>query len=559
MVTPPKNQGSCGSCWCFAAVGEMESRILFEGGSVYDLSEENVLSCNIYGAGCGGGNDDIVVNYFTKYGTSLESCAPYDATDGTPCADCPFLQRLCGWEIIGTNLDSENPTVIDIVKQALLDYGPLWVTMDASGPGFSSYTGGVYEWWTPSAVNHAVLLVGWDDALTHSHGSGAWIVKNSWGTGWGDNGYFYIAYGAAMMCDNVSAFSGTQEYSSTKMLYYYDHYGWQGSFYQNPNDTWGAVRFTAEKDGELERVEFWAVDDGLNYEIYIYDTVTGSGPYTFSGLLTSETGTVTKAGYYSIELTTTPYIVAGNDFIVAIRFNTPGFQYPVPIDTSGPTAGKSYSSVNGTSWLNLSEEGNNWDIGIRAVIQQYIPTFAGYPGLFDTNAYFVAGDTAYCTDVLGTGKVAYGLGAGGVTENPEGRTDQILTTPEHDTGNLIIVGGPAVNPVADEFDGYFDITYNFNPGVSFEILCEGLTIFLDIANDYPSEDICIVYMGVQNARNSLIIWGYGWYGTYAGSMVVGDAQTWQTYADVHVLLIRWNDANADGLVQMAEITVEAHA
>ncbi len=559
MVTPPKNQSSCGSCWCFAAVGEMESRILVDGGPEYDLSEENVLSCNIYGAGCGGGDDIIVVNYYTKEGTSLEACAPYDATDGTPCADCPYTRKLCGWEIIGTNLDSENPTVVETVKQALMDYGPLWVTMDASGPGFSSYTGGVYEWWNPSAVNHAVLLIGWDDALTHSHGSGAWIVKNSWGTGWGDNGYFYIAYGSAMICDYVSAYSLSEEYSNTKTLYYYDDYGWWGSFYQNPNDTWGAVRYTPAEDGVLERVEFWAVDDVLNYEIYVYDTRLGSGPYTFDGLLTSHSGSVTKAGYYSIELTTQPFIAAGNDFIVAVRFNTPNFQYPVPIDTHAPIGGESYSSANGSSWLNLSQEGNNWDIGIRAVIQQDIPTFAEYPGLFDTNSYFVVGDTAYCTDVLGTGKIAYGLGAGGVTENPEGRTDLILTTAEHDTGNLIIVGGPAVNPVATEFDSYLGITYDYNPGVSFEIFCEGYSIFLDIANNYPDEDICIVYLGSQNSRNSMVVWGFGWYGTYAGSILAGNAQTWQTYASAHLLLVRWIDANSDELVQEAEITVEAYA
>ncbi|MBU7023257.1 MAG: hypothetical protein HXS40_03740, partial [Theionarchaea archaeon] len=90
-VTPPKNQGACGSCWAFSGVGALESRILVEGGAEYDLSEENVLSCNIENAGCTGGDELIVANYLTKFGASLESCAPYDAADGTLCKSCEYV------------------------------------------------------------------------------------------------------------------------------------------------------------------------------------------------------------------------------------------------------------------------------------------------------------------------------------------------------------------------------------------------------------------------------------------------------------------------------------
>lgn len=555
MVTPPKNQRNCGSCWAFAGTGMMESRVLIEGGPEYDLSEENVLSCNIYNAGCGGGDDFIVANYLTKYGGSLESCAPYDGTDGTPCADCAFMRRLCGWSIIGTNLDSEDPAQILIVKDALLRYGPLFVTMNASAPGFSLYSGGVFEYWGGGNTNHAILLVGWDDSLTHSHGSGAWIAKNSWGTGWGEGGYFKIAYGSASFCDYVSAFTCTAGYDYRETLYYYDERGWQGSFYSNEYDTWGAVRVTPGTTGVLERVEFWAVDDVLNYEIRVYDTVSGSSPYTFSGLLSSQSGSVSKAGYYSIELSTKPSITAGNDFIVAVRFNTPNFQFPVPIDNSPPISGQSYYSSNGSNWYNLTEQGNNWDIGIRAVVQQPVSTFTDYPGVFSTYSFFVVGNNAYCTDVLGTGKIAYGLSAGGVTENPEGRTHTILTQLEHDTGHLIPVGGPAINPIAIEFDDIFGITFEYVTGVSFEIFCEGESIYLDLTQ-YPTEDICIVYLGDHDSRNIMLVWGYGWQGSYAGSAFMGEPVNWQAYPDAHMLMLRWVDSNADGLVQMGEITIE---
>jgi hypothetical protein len=82
----------------------------------------------------------------------------------------------------------------------------------------------------------------------------------------------------------------------------------------------------------------------------------------------------------------------------------------------------------------------------------------------------VVSDSAYCTDVLGTAKISYGLALGGASQNPEERTDFILTSTEHDTGNLISVGGSAVNPVADEFDNHFGITR-----VNWKcLLCQGI-------------------------------------------------------------------------------------
>jgi hypothetical protein len=175
--------------------------------------------------------------------------------------------------------------------------------------------------------------------------------------------------------------------------------------------------------------------------------------------------------------------------------------------------------------------------------------------LFYYNTYFAAGNTAYCTDVLGSAKIAFGLAKGGVYENPEGRTDTIIQQTEHDTGNLILVGGPAVSPLADEFDQYFGITYDYTPGVSFSISCEGCSITLNLGV-YPYQDVCIVYIGQQNGRNIMVVWGYGWEGTYAGSAFIGNTTNWYTYPHAHLLLLRWYDLNGDGLVQPGEYFVE---
>jgi hypothetical protein len=179
------------------------------------------------------------------------------------------------------------------------------------------------------------------------------------------------------------------------------------------------------------------------------------------------------------------------------------------------------------------------------------------PQLFNTNSYLVVGDEAYCTDVLGTAKISYGLALGGALQNPEGRTHTILTSTEHTSGNLIIVGGPAINPVAVEFDSVFGVTYNYNPGVNFEIFYGGKSIYLDLTQ-YPNEDICIIYLGEDTSQNIMLVWGYGWRGTYAGSAFMGDPSNWQKYEGATMLMLRWTDSNADGLVQMSETTVESY-
>jgi hypothetical protein len=177
--------------------------------------------------------------------------------------------------------------------------------------------------------------------------------------------------------------------------------------------------------------------------------------------------------------------------------------------------------------------------------------------LFDKNAYLVVGEKAFCTDVLGAAKLSYALAFGGAAENPEGRTDALLTPTENTSGNLIIVGGPAVNPVAIQYGAYFRIRYEWNPDESYKINADCKSIYLDLRK-YPQEDVCIVYLREYRGRNVLMVWGYGWQGTYAGSIFAADPDTWEMYPDVRMFLLRWKDTNSDGLVQQEEIVVETY-
>jgi len=198
-VSGIRDQGMCGSCWDFAGVAMLESALMIaldQPDTDPDYSEQFVLSCNdIPGcpSSCGGGYLNAALEFMTLAGVPPESCFPYEANDGLPCGfSSPStessLQKLQGWSFVTTSaLD------IPAIKDALA-LGPVgsWFQIYES---FYGYSGGVYS--AHGSVytggNHLVLIVGFDDELS------CWIVKNSWGPYWGEDGYFRIAYDSG--CD----------------------------------------------------------------------------------------------------------------------------------------------------------------------------------------------------------------------------------------------------------------------------------------------------------------------------------------------------------------------
>lgn len=183
-VTPVKNQGNCGSCWAFASMGAFESMIKIYDFVQYDLSEQQILSCNVYGSGCGGGWMEDAYQLFKSYGSVLESCMPYRTSDTVTCnqTSCEVIDKIQGWTPVSNDVNS---------IKAAVQIGPVACAMTVYNDLFS-YGGGCYEHTGADPVNHAVLIVGWNDTLCG--GNGAWIVKNSWGTDWGKSGFFYIKY-----------------------------------------------------------------------------------------------------------------------------------------------------------------------------------------------------------------------------------------------------------------------------------------------------------------------------------------------------------------------------
>jgi C1A family cysteine protease len=188
FVTPVRNQSNCGSCWAFATTAALESQELIINntpGINLDLSEQMLVCCSNSGS-CSGGYVNTSSDYIRDTGLPTEDCCPYTATNAscnlTPtCTNgCIDLYTITGWHWITRSVET--------LKSELCTYGPLIVGMRVYRD-FFSYQSGIYSYVKgPYKGDHAILLVGYNDAGQY------FIVKNSWGTGWGESGYFRIAY-----------------------------------------------------------------------------------------------------------------------------------------------------------------------------------------------------------------------------------------------------------------------------------------------------------------------------------------------------------------------------
>jgi len=185
-TTPAKDQADCGSCWAFAAVSATEAHVRLAEGVIVDCSEQQIIDCNGQGSDCDGGQSGDAYSVIRSPGAVSESDIPYLALDGQSCRQ----RRYDKVAIIDGAANVSNN--VATLKYYLETYGPLSVGMCVYDD-FYNYTGGCYEHPGTDWTNHVVMLAGWDDSMCG--GEGAWLCKNSWGTDFGDGGFFWIKYG----------------------------------------------------------------------------------------------------------------------------------------------------------------------------------------------------------------------------------------------------------------------------------------------------------------------------------------------------------------------------
>jgi len=185
VVTPIKDQGEVGTCWAFSTTAAMEVAIAKKDNVIVDLSEQFLMAVNTEGYGTNGGW--FAHHYHINPGAVLEEDFPYQGKDGIKfdIPDYNYKYIADDWGYVDENVDIPN---VNILKSAIYKYGSLSVAVYADRY-FQYYKGGIFDRNRKGNVNHAVNLIGWDDEKK------AWILENSWGTKWGENGFMYIKYG----------------------------------------------------------------------------------------------------------------------------------------------------------------------------------------------------------------------------------------------------------------------------------------------------------------------------------------------------------------------------
>jgi len=186
-VTPVKNQGACGSCWSFSATGAVEGAWIVGGNDMVPLSEQELVSCDKRDSGCNGGLMDWALDYVKDHGITSEEIYPYVSGSGNnPACDDAKAEQTVATISSYIDVDTESE---DALENAL-NIGPVAIGIEADQYSFQSYSSGVLTAYCGTSLDHGVLAVGYghdsDSNLDY------WIVKNSWGQSWGDNGYIYL-------------------------------------------------------------------------------------------------------------------------------------------------------------------------------------------------------------------------------------------------------------------------------------------------------------------------------------------------------------------------------
>ena len=361
-----RNQGTFGTCWAFAALGALESSLLPE--EKLQFSVDHMTMNNGFTlTQDDGGEYTMGMAYLAAWqGPVYEKDDPYG--DGMTDDSLKAVRHVQEMQVIDGK-DYEG------IKEAVFKYGgvesSLYSTIRSS-QGSSVYYNqntSAYCYIGTEKPNHDVVIIGWDDNYSRSNfntpleGDGAFICQNSWGDGFGENGIFYVSYYDTNIGTHNVAYTRVDDVHNYDHIYQSDLCGWVGKLGYDSDQIYGANVFEAKGSETLSAASFYATGANTQYEVYVVHDFENEKSFAQREQLAS--GTLQKAGYYTVDFDTKVSLKKGERYAVLVYLKTPGTKHPMAIeyDTGEKILqgvdlddGEGYISLNGKNFVNVKEK-----------------------------------------------------------------------------------------------------------------------------------------------------------------------------------------------------------